>query len=436
MASFLLYIIKWGLCLILFYTGYKLLLSKETFFRFNRTILLSGIMACMLIPLIKIKTESPSFIQHSINQLENKMIEGKRDYASTFEVKSASKPYDQPNHPIAPIFIIALVYMIGFIVTACLLIRSYISLFLFIRKGEKIKQGNFTIVLFDKPVTPCNYGRYILISAKDYAEHQEPILTHELAHFHFLHSFDTLMMELLTLVQWFNPVVKALKNEVRQIHEYQADAEVLKTGIDATKYQLLLMKRAVSARPFAFANSLNNNKLKIRFIMMTKKKSNSWARLKLLLLIPVAALSVYVFASPEGKQRPEQINASKITATPSIIQNVPSDIVLPADSTKKVIYITVDNKIDSINGKHIVLISLQVKADSVFRVSIFGNKDATDHESTLRIIKDLMAGLNVEEKRNTSVSIKMDSNTDIAIINAIKDILRQALLFKVDYSSN
>ena len=90
-----------------------------------------------------------------------------------------------------------------------------------------------------------------------------------------------------------------MKRELQEVHEYQADTGVLKNGIDTTKYQLLLVKKAVSASSYTFANSFNHSKIKKRITMMLKEKSNSWARLKLVLLVPVAACSMLAFARPD-----------------------------------------------------------------------------------------------------------------------------------------
>jgi len=273
----------------------------------------------MLLPLIKIKTETSGILQQPMIQLERIMTEDRtlvQSLSTNFAISSTPTPvsmpilpvsFSKPIPPISVIHLLTLIFMIGCFINICLLIRSHISLYLLIRNGKKETRDGYTIVLLDNPVTPFNYGRFIILSEKDYGEHQKPILTHEIAHFRLLHSFDILMMELLSLLQWFNPVVRLLKKEIRSIHEFQADAEVLKTGVDATNYQLLLMKKAVDSGTYAFANSLNNSKLKIRITMMTKKKSNSWARLKFLLLLPVAALSVYAFARPDGTRYLEQI---------------------------------------------------------------------------------------------------------------------------------
>ena len=312
MIPFLLYIIKLSCCLTFFYVGYKLLLSHETFFHFNRKILLTGILTCMLLPLIKVETATTSIIQQPIIQLEKIMMED--DYSRTltisYETANASRPAGKQLPSFSVVELLALIFVTGSCIHLCMLIRSHISLCLLIRSGRKIKRGDCTFVLFDRPVTPFNYGNYIILSERDYRENPETILTHELVHFHLLHSFDIAFVELLSLFQWFNPAVWLLKKEVRNVHEFQADAEVLQTGIDTTTYQLLLVRKAVDSGPYTFANSFNHSKIKNiknRFTMMTKKKSNSWAQLKLLLLLPIAALCVYACARPESTRQVEQM---------------------------------------------------------------------------------------------------------------------------------
>ena len=117
-------------------------------------------------------------------------------------------------------------------------------------------------------------------------------------HLRYHHSLDLVFLEIVLLTQWFNPAVWLLKRELRDIHEYQADNGVLNHGIDATKYQLLLVKKAVGSSLYTLANSFNHSKIKKRITMMLKKKSNNWARLKLALLLPVGLAALSAFARP------------------------------------------------------------------------------------------------------------------------------------------
>jgi len=301
MVAFLLYIVKSTCCLTLFYLGYKALLSNETFFRFNRMVLLAGMLVCMLLPFVELRTESPGVLQMPLLQLEEMIQEGVRETVSQHSVV-------QVGTEVVPAVREAsgswgewavYLYLAGMAVVLCRLVRSFVSLLWLIRGGEKIRKERYTLVLVGRPVTPFNWGPYIVLSLKDYCDYPDEILMHEQVHRRKHHSLDLIYTEAVVLLHWFNPAAWLLKRELQEVHEYQADTGVLKNGIDATKYQLLLVKKAVSASSYTFANSFNHSKIKKRITMMLKEKSNSWARLKLVLLVPVAACSMLAFARPD-----------------------------------------------------------------------------------------------------------------------------------------
>lgn len=298
MTAFLLYIIKSTCCLTLFYLGYKALLSKETFFRFNRIVLLVGILVCILLPFVGIRTASPGALQMPLQQLEE-MIEEEMGEAVSRQVEVPTEVADVAQAFVSWGELIVYLYFAGIVIGTGLLARSFISLLWLIRSGKKVRREHYTLVLVNRAVAPFNWGRYIVLSLKDYSDYPDEILTHELVHLRKHHSLDLIYAEVIVLLHWFNPAAWLLKRELQEIHEYQADTGVLKSGIDATKYQLLLVKKAVSASSYTFANSFNHSKIKKRITMMLKEKSNSWARLKLLLLIPVAACSMLAFARPD-----------------------------------------------------------------------------------------------------------------------------------------
>ena len=427
MIPFILYIIKLSCCLTLFCVGYKLLLSHETFFHFNRKILLTGMLTCMLLPLINIRTEAAGIIQLPMIQLEKIMTEEENFSAFTAydEIVHSPIPAGKPIPPISLANLLALIFVTGSCIHLCLLIRSHISLCLLIRSGRKIKRGDCTIVLFDRPVTPFNYGNYIILSERDYKENPDTILTHELAHFHLLHSFDIAFVELLTLFQWFNPFVWLLKKEIRKVHEFQADAEVLQTGVDSTKYQLLLVKKAVESRPYAFANSFNHSKLKNiknRFTMMTKKKSNSWARMKLLLFLPVAALSVYACARPnDATRQSEPVIRSEETTSPS--NNQYHTISISENPTEK--YSVFIAFIDA-TGKEVRSFTLDNKEP-------VSDSFPLDHTEFINEIQEWLKSPGGESPFST-VSIKASHNTTMGVITDLKQVLRDYYALKIKYA--
>lgn len=318
MGALLLYILKSTICLILFYLGFKALLSNDTFFRFNRWVLLVGIATCMLLPAIKIQTSEPLLIQQPIIHLE-KMIAGEETvvtYLSDNNPEVDMIPVVTPAKMIDWGQIIALLYWAGFIFCLMTTLLSFRKMFVLIRSGRKLQQGRYTLILVPSCVSPFSWGRYIILSEEDYEKYPDEILTHEMMHLKSHHSIDLLFVECILWLHWFNPAIWLLKRELKDIHEYQADKGVLTQGVDATKYQLLLVKKAVGSSLYTLANSFNHSKIKKRITMMLKGKSNNWARLKLLLLVPVGLIVLNAFARPEVNRQLETLVQSKDKETP------------------------------------------------------------------------------------------------------------------------
>ena len=318
MGALLLYILKSTICLILFYLGFKALLSNDTFFRFNRWVLLVGIATCMLLPAIKIQTSEPLLIQQPIIHLE-KMIAGEETvvtYLSDNNPEVNMIPVVTPAKMIDWGQFIALLYWAGFIFCLMTTLLSFRKMFVLIRSGRKLQQGRYTLILVPSCVSPFSWGRYIILSEEDYEKYPDEILTHEMMHLKSHHSIDLLFVECILWLHWFNPAIWLLKRELKDIHEYQADKGVLTQGVDATKYQLLLVKKAVGSSLYTLANSFNHSKIKKRITMMLKGKSNNWARLKLLLLVPVGLIVLNAFARPEVNRQLETLVQSKDKETP------------------------------------------------------------------------------------------------------------------------
>lgn len=319
MGALLLYILKSTICLTLFYLGFKALLSNDTFFRFNRWVLLGGIATCLLLPLIKVQTSKPLLIQQPIIELE-KIISGNEPMIEALSLESSPEatalPPQQPTFTIDWGLLIGLSYLLGSAVCLVITLMSFRKMQAIIRRGRKTKYGDYTLILFPAPVSPFSWGRYIILSEEDYMKYPDEILTHEKMHLQFHHSVDLLFMEIILLLHWFNPAVWLLKRELKEIHEYQADKGVLNQGIDATQYQLLLVKKAVGSSLYTLANSFNHSKIKKRITMMLKGKSKNWARLKLLLLVPVGLIVLNAFARPEVNRQLETLIQSKDKETP------------------------------------------------------------------------------------------------------------------------
>ena len=278
------YIIKTALVLAMLYVCIMPLLEKETFHRLNRIIILGCLILSFAVPLIHITSgtnPTVAMVRQAV-QLPEIMIDG-----------NGSK---QPTWNLADIIIC--IYTIGVVAIFFITVVQTASLIQRLRKCEHIadNSGN-TIVLTDYAISPFCFFHYIVMSRDDYANNRGFILTHEQEHIRLRHYIDLVVLQVATIIQWFNPFMWLIGKNLKTIHEFEVDEAVLNKGIDATQYQQFLVIKAVGNRLQPFANNLNKESLKRRIIMMNQKKSNRWMMLKALFVIPVATLAVSVFAN-------------------------------------------------------------------------------------------------------------------------------------------
>ena len=313
MGIFFVYILKSSVCLAMFYLFYRLLLSKETFHRFNRVALLGVLVLSFLVPLVEVTSHEYSEMSQPFLSLEEMLLMADIESGGVLEETSVSFPWRA---------LMLLLYVLGILFFVVRHLWSLDRMLRLLRASDKESlDGGITLYIHEnKEVAPFSWMKNIAVSKFDLEESRDAVLTHERAHVHNLHSWDLLLAEVGVFFQWFNPAAWLLKQELQAIHEYEADEWVIKNGIDAKRYQLLLIKKAVGARLYSIANSFNHSSLKKRITMMIKKKSNPWARLKYAYVLPLATVAVAAFARPEISNELDEISSAKVNDLTSIVK--------------------------------------------------------------------------------------------------------------------
>jgi len=338
MGTFLVYILKSAACLAVFYLFYKLLMSRDTFHRFNRFALLGLLVLSSLLPLVEASVNSPAAVQETMLTLEQLLL------LADIQPEGESMAATTPSATVLWLRAALLVYLTGIVFFIVRNLCSLARLDRLIRQGKREaldsylpdrKEKNVRLVVHDHDIAPFSWMHWIVIARKDLEENGREILIHELAHIRNRHSWDLLLADLCIFVQWFNPAAWLLKQELQNIHEYEADETVLREGVNARNYQMLLIKKAVGTRLYSMANSFNHSSLKKRITMMLKEKSNPWARAKYLYILPLAALAVTAFARPEVSAVADEISAVKVIAPAvhdSIQPNVQTAVAAPSSA--------------------------------------------------------------------------------------------------------
>ena len=301
------YIIKSAMALALLYACIIPLLEKETFHRLNRILILGCLIMSFAIPLVHFTggtNPTVDMVRQAV-QLPEVLITGDASEQSVWSWAD----------------IMTCIYIIGVVAIFLMTVVQTVRLTRQLRQCEHItdNRGN-TIVLTDCATSPFCLFHYIVMSRDDYANNRNYILTHEQEHIRLRHCIDLVILQVATIIQWFNPFVWLIGKNLKAIHEFEVDEAVLNKGIDATQYQKFLVIKAVGNRLQPFANNLNKESLKRRIIMMNQKKSNRWMMLKALFVIPVATLAVSVFANTSDMSN--MANAVSTTANTLSTTNV------------------------------------------------------------------------------------------------------------------
>lgn len=302
MSALLLHVLKAGGCLIAFFLCYELLLGRDTCYRIRRVLLCGMLPLSLLLPLfvVTVERELPDSGEAAL-PLSAVLPAAPAVDLSAEPVVELPAPCPAAaagmRQPLGVGTLLLAVYLAGVCLLAGRMFRNGVLIGRLVRSGERIGQADGScLVLLDRQQPPFSWMRYAVLSREDWERDGTTILLHERAHIRLHHSCDLLAVDLLGCLQWFNPAMWLLRRELRAVHEFQADREVLRAGADARDYQMLLIRKAVGGRWCSVANSLNHSNLKKRITMMSRKKSSGWAGAKALYVLPLTCLALGAFA--------------------------------------------------------------------------------------------------------------------------------------------
>lgn len=317
MGALTLYAIKSALCLAVLFLPFTLLLRRATFFAFNRCGLLLIVILSLLAPCLNVPLWDFT-MQDYLAQQRNAIVEVGMPVAATGEPSITAPRQAAGNAAFDWVHLLVYTYIVGFLTCLVLKAIQLYRLLRFIPSGclWTDKHEGAAIYCHAGEVEAFSWMRSIVVGEAD-SSVDSPVLLHEMAHVRHHHSWDALFVAIVEVLQWFNPCIWMLDTSLREIHEYEADDAVLRRGISARNYQLLLIKNAVRGSRYAFANAFNHSLLKKRITMMMKKKSNKWARLRLLYVVPATLIVLGAFASRQFVAQPASPGGeSQRSATP------------------------------------------------------------------------------------------------------------------------
>ncbi len=283
MNSLLVYLVQSGFCLGALYLIYWLFLRRDTFFGINRVYLVFSVLASFLFPLLDI-----SFLA---GQEQTYMVLLEPVVITTDTIKESLIS----NLTVTQVLFV--VYLIGASIVLVRFFYRLIQIGLLIRKYGIIQEDGLKVVYVSSDYTPFSFFNLLFVSKKITNKNQlKKIIAHEQIHIQQKHSADLILIEILAVLQWFNPFIWLYRKSLKTIHEFQADQGVLNSGYEKRDYQQLLLNQTFGIQLNTLSNNFNHSLIKTRFKMMTKTKTKKTALLKMVFVIPAAVVLTLLFS--------------------------------------------------------------------------------------------------------------------------------------------
>ena len=291
MLSFLIYDLKVAALLVVFYMFYRLLLERTSLVHFNRVVLLFTAVLSFVLPLCIITVhEYVEAIPVTATTVET---------AGNEILQQAPVSFWSVYGPRLTL-LLTVVLVGGMLIRTGIVVRSFLNLKKLISNSEKQTLADGVVMaITDEPVAPFSWMRTVVMNRSDYASQMDggAILAHERGHIRCHHSLDVVLVEVLTALQWFNPVVWFLRQDLRALHECEADQAVLSQGFNTDQYIQLLIRKAIGLPVSQLANGMSARTIKKRIVMMkTNRKPSRSSWLRALYILPIVALALIVQA--------------------------------------------------------------------------------------------------------------------------------------------
>ena len=318
MENFLLYILRSGLYIGIFYAFFLLVMRKTTFFRLNRILLLAGTFICMLLPVLRVRT-----IEQLAAAGQMQAIAGEGVGAG-----SAAASASMTTTWVLPV---AIAFLMGCAAVLTYIFVSTYRMYRIVKAGERTVMDGYNTVISDTCKSSFSFGRLIVVGRQD-LEENPVIFTHEKMHVRCRHYLDLFIYTAIQLLYWWNPLVWITRTELCLLHEYEADEGVISQGVEVRQYQLLLVRKAVGDERFIMASGFQHSKLKNRITMMLCDSTSRRRRWSYLAVLPCLAIAVFA-CNPAKVLEPESLEPEAVEAVGEFVA-VPEEPVIQAGSAQ------------------------------------------------------------------------------------------------------
>jgi TonB family protein len=317
------YSVESAVCLTILTLFYYFFLRKETFFGINRFFLLFSLLYSLIIPFLNINYGYNTPVDADTGSVLNAAIQNVETIKNgVIRLDPVVISAEKSGLNIALSEVLIYAYLLGVFIHLVLFFIRFGKLFRTIMNAEKQRDGKYCYLKIpDHYDQVYSFFRFIFVGkGKQHQKEYKEIIEHEKSHVKLYHSIDLVLVELLIVLQWFNPFIYLLRKMVVENHEYQADSSVVRSSANKGNYLKLILDHVLNNQYFKMTSAFSYSLSKKRLKMLTKvKSSNKLSIAKIIAVVPLALILFFFFACSKSidnndlKKEKEKVTFNQLT---------------------------------------------------------------------------------------------------------------------------
>ena len=405
------YAVETIICSALFYALYRLLLEGRVAHSVARAYLVLSVLLSAVIPMLELPILPPEeMAQIAANTME--FTEVATESAESGAIEHIFDWY----FALQVVYIaVVLLFIIRFGVSAAKIYK--------LRRQSKLSCYRRVDVAESANIAePFSFIRTIFVQR---GERREQVLLHEYSHISHNHTFERLFFEFSRCVMWFNPFVHLIGNSASQVHEWQADSDVISAGFDINEYRQIIFHQLFGYSP-DITCGLNKSLTKKRFIMMTTFKRGKFPLLRICAVIPIVVAMIFAFGAVAAKAEQNTVEpiANQTPKTIVEIRNGGEEILLNEKTA------TIEQLPELIKQSEDKVVTI-IADDDVPMGAVADVKEALRESGVTKV--NYSKAENKTEQSNISVTINSNGDTKSDEVAEAKEALRQSGVTKVNH---
>jgi len=314
MTNWLIYLFEVSICHALFYLLYLGLFRNLSFFQTNRIYLLIAAILGFIIPAIQI----PFWENHAAEIMLFQITE-----IPVHLSKDSNTNVTNPEFSWL-ISLVFIAYLAGMILYFSRLVSTIIKVSSLIKKHGVDQCSDVKTVQLNSGPAIFVFLSYVFINKNKMnitSNEFQQVIEHEKSHIFQRHTLDNIVMELIIIVCWFNPILRLIKKELNSTHEFYADQRVTQNTQDLDSYSRLILRLSSNKEehiPLTHQFSMYN--IKRRITMLNRKKNKNSQLMRYIMIVPCLTMLAVSFSFIE--KSPEETNKLLATQNSVVISKI------------------------------------------------------------------------------------------------------------------